>query len=247
MGDASSSLTGRYKTRGKGFCQEIDANRNTDFSGSDFGSPTTEGGPGPHLCEFPFPFDSSLTLCPVVKLTPHFSFFTQYPSLVCEPQIVGLLSSCLDLIQQLFSSTHALSGDPTLFFGVKKETSGASFLKYFYTEVLTHNMSEVEERTRKRSQREKVDDHLDINFDWKEEGLFYALVLGGTNFYLLGVQLRCQFLLSWEHLMNSLTILQHKLQNLLAMEVKIFKFLMPCSANIILDFKFASGNLYNSP
>ncbi|KAI9089563.1 hypothetical protein K1719_029168 [Acacia pycnantha] len=32
---------------------------------------------------------------------------------------------------------------------------------------------------------------------------FYALVLGGTNFCVLGVQLRCQFLLSWEHLITS--------------------------------------------
>ncbi|KAI9094503.1 hypothetical protein K1719_026728 [Acacia pycnantha] len=43
-------------------------------------------------------------------------------------------------------------------------------------------------------------------FQINEEGLFYVLVLGGTNFYVLGVQLRCQFLLSWEHLITSCKI-----------------------------------------
>ncbi|KAI9089566.1 hypothetical protein K1719_029171 [Acacia pycnantha] len=105
-----------------------------------------------------------------------------------------------------------------------------------------------------------------------DEGLFYALVLGGTNFCLLGVQLSANINCFWKPLqkilhrlckmadymvlciwklisrlllklaymaraqkkncradifLNSLTILQHKLQNLLPMEVKIFEFLIP--------------------
>ncbi|XP_027360023.1 RNA-binding protein Y14 isoform X1 [Abrus precatorius] len=44
---ASSSLTAPKKTKGRGFRQESDANRNNRLSGSDFDSLTTEGGPGP--------------------------------------------------------------------------------------------------------------------------------------------------------------------------------------------------------
>ncbi|XP_028798700.1 RNA-binding protein Y14 [Neltuma alba] len=46
-GGASSSLAGPKKTKGRGFRQETDANRNTGLSGSDFDSLATEGGPGP--------------------------------------------------------------------------------------------------------------------------------------------------------------------------------------------------------
>ncbi|CAL0332037.1 unnamed protein product [Lupinus luteus] len=44
---SSSSLSAPKKTKGRGFRQETDTNRNTRLDGSDFDSLTTEGGPGP--------------------------------------------------------------------------------------------------------------------------------------------------------------------------------------------------------
>jgi len=52
---ATSSLTAPKKTKGRGFRQDTDANRNTRLSGSDFDSLTTEGGPGPQRCQSPLP------------------------------------------------------------------------------------------------------------------------------------------------------------------------------------------------
>lgn len=49
-GGASSS-SGPKKTKGRGFRQETDAQRNSRLSGSDFDSLTTEGGPGPQRCQ----------------------------------------------------------------------------------------------------------------------------------------------------------------------------------------------------
>ncbi|XP_061374153.1 RNA-binding protein Y14 [Gastrolobium bilobum] len=46
-GGASSPLSGPKKTKGRGFRQDTDGNRNSRLSGSDFDSLTTEGGPGP--------------------------------------------------------------------------------------------------------------------------------------------------------------------------------------------------------
>ncbi|XP_057450102.1 RNA-binding protein Y14 [Lotus japonicus] len=44
---AAPSLSAPKKTKGRGFRQETDTNRNNRLSGSDFDSLTTEGGPGP--------------------------------------------------------------------------------------------------------------------------------------------------------------------------------------------------------
>ncbi|MED6179562.1 RNA-binding protein y14 [Stylosanthes scabra] len=44
---ASSSLSAPKKTKGRGFRQDSDPNRNTRLQGSDFDSLATEGGPGP--------------------------------------------------------------------------------------------------------------------------------------------------------------------------------------------------------
>ncbi|KAL1316825.1 hypothetical protein HN51_068966 [Arachis hypogaea] len=44
---ASSSLSTPKKTKGRGFRQDSDPNRNTRLQGSDFDSLATEGGPGP--------------------------------------------------------------------------------------------------------------------------------------------------------------------------------------------------------
>ena len=47
---ATSSLSAPKKTKGRGFRQDTDANRNTRLSGTDFDSLTAEGGPGPQRC-----------------------------------------------------------------------------------------------------------------------------------------------------------------------------------------------------
>jgi len=52
---ATTSLSAPKKTKGRGFRQDTDANRNTRLSGSDFDSLTTEGGPGPQRCQSPLP------------------------------------------------------------------------------------------------------------------------------------------------------------------------------------------------
>ncbi|KAI9074244.1 hypothetical protein K1719_043809 [Acacia pycnantha] len=113
-----SSLTGPYKTRGQGFCQEIDANRNIGFSGSDFGSPATEGGMGPHLCK--------------EKHRVRLSTSNSRPSLIMPPPYtkviqmeVEVMKEIKEMIQQsgngLFSPTCCIYKEPHTIHHLKQD------------------------------------------------------------------------------------------------------------------------------
>jgi len=50
-GSASPSLSAPKKTKGRGFREEVDTERQSRFSGRGFDSLGSDGGPGPQRCE----------------------------------------------------------------------------------------------------------------------------------------------------------------------------------------------------